>query len=458
MLVPAKSNLRPHLKISRDSPFWFMNLLDRDVLYVMVARASGVAGSGICMLAAVYRLTPEVLGYYYGLLTIASWRLVMDGGMSYLLVRFVAHEWAHLSLRDGRVTGPQGPLERLAHLVRFSFRVYVSLACAFALLVIPIAMFIFKDGSLPRNIWLPGAIALSISTALGLLSLGARSLVEGTNQIALAQKGTLYSNIVGSAVGVGILFSSEPLLSVAVWFACAALVSSLIWLRPMMPFYRLAFSVQNVAIDIRREFLPLLWKSVINMIGALAMFQLLVPITFRVAGAAAAGRVGLMMQLYQASDLFGFSWVQAKNPRMAMHAAKKEFTTLERLTKQIALRATITAGICGAAIFAVLVITIDFFPQYASRLPSLPLAALFLVTAALFQFAHAYAALGRSTKREPFVALSLLVGMVVCVGSYALGSMLGANGVALAYFACITGFMVPATVTIAKRQIRLTAT
>lgn len=439
------------LNPKRTAPRWFTRDLHkptRGEFYAIAAKLMTIGTGGISLILAITVLKPTILGYYYSFLSIAAWRVAMDGGMSYLVVRFMAHEWVHM-LRDGEDTDAAA---RIASLIRFVLPAYALLGLFFGAITLLIGKYWFGGGPLPWAQWFPALAVQAVVVMLNLCALAVRSLVEGINDIVSSNKGTLISTILGAMAGWCVLLFGNPLYAIPIWFGVSALVSMVVWypaLRPVLRFSR--YYHASIRLSWRHEFWPLQWRLVLSMVGAMAMFQLFVPITFGALGPVSAGRIGIALQVFQAIDQLGNVWVQARVPSMAMLAAHRHFQELRGLVARTTINGVLTSLMLAAVTLAGYGLVRAYLPQYGARLCNFMTLVLFLLTSVVFQVEHVQAAVVRCQKKEPFVLLSLLGGALMASMSYIFIRLWSEEGVALAFALCICFFLVPGTMLISRR-------
>ena len=97
------------------------------------------------------------------------------------------------------------------------------------------------------------------------------------------------------------------------------------------------------AIDWRSEILPQQSRLTVSWLLGYAIFASAAPITFRVAGSVAAGRLGVALQIYQAVNGAAGVWITRAQPQMGRLAGAGARASLRRLTLAAGVRSALSA-------------------------------------------------------------------------------------------------------------------
>ena len=417
-------------------------------LYALAAKAASIGTGAMSLVMASTLVSPTLLGYYYGFLTIATWRTAVDGGMSYLIVRFAAHEWGMLPDERHRAHAEA----RLASLVRMIAPVYVGLAVLFGLITYVVGSLMFAAGTLQPSEWRTPLAVLSVVMFLNMLALPARALVEGINDIVASSRGTLVSGVAGACGCWIMLLLDRPMYAVQTWFLITAVLSSAIWFSALRPLWQVCRRASTVAsISFRHEFWPLQSRLTLVIFAGLALYQSFVPVSFWVLGPVSAGRIGMAIQIQQAIDQLGSVWVQARTPAMAILSATQQFATLRRLAWRTLVHSLASAAMAAAGVLGAILLLGPLFGSVFQKLPGFFTLFCFVMTSVVLQFAHVDVAMVRCQKQEPFVALTLITGALTLVFTIAGAYEFGEAGIAVAFLVITAALLVPFTRYIANR-------
>ncbi len=417
-------------------------------IYALAAKAASIGTGAMSLVMASMLVSPTLLGYYYGFLTIATWRTAIDGGMSYLIVRFAAHEWGLMADERRR----EHAEARLASLVRLITPVYFALAILFALGTYAVGSLMFKSGTLQPSEWHVPLIMLSVVMFLNMLALPLRALVEGITDIVASSRGTLFSGIAGACGCWIMLLLHRPLYAVQTWFLITAVLSSAIWFSALRPLWQVCRRASAVAsISWRQEFWPLQSRLTLSMVAGLAMYQAFVPVCFSILGPVSAGRIGIAIQVQQAIDQLGSVWIQARTPAMAILSATQQFGALRRLAFRTLIHSLASAALTAAGVFGAILLLQPYFGSVFQKLPGVFTLICFAVTSVVLQFAHVDVAVVRCQKQEPFVLLIVITGGLTLILSIVGARAFGEAGIAVAFLACSALLLVPFTRYIANR-------
>lgn len=447
MSTPVRSNLLRRLLATAG--------VDGHVAYTLLLRSWSIAAGMLSILLIPLFLSPAQQGYYYTFASILALQIFFELGMGQVVIQIVAHEAVHLQRgEDGRYTGEAEHLARLAMLQALLKRWYMPAGVLFAVAVSTAGFVFFPHGGLPLAHWaLPWAL-LVLSSAVNLVLSWKLAMVEGFARIRDTAQLRLWQSIAGYLLMWLGLVAGCGLWVVAAVPSTAA-VATLLWLR---------IGQAATLLDIRSEqppvrpirwahdILPFQWRIGVSWIGGYFLLHLFTPLTFRQAGAAEAGRLGLAMTMFNAISIVGMSWVNAKAPNFSMLIARRESNALLQLFRGVALRSLAITTTLAAGVMAVAALAGAVGLPLMSRVASLPvlacLAWVTVVNCAIF----ASAGFMRAHREEPMLPVSIAGGTLTALAAW-LGSAHGTFPMMLGYAAVTTFVSLPWTLYILHRYM-----
>jgi len=376
---------------------------------VFIQRSWQAINGFVTIILIAHFLSPVQQGWYYSFVSLAALYTLFDLGLSVVLVQISAQLFVSLRWRTGGAVEGGHPDHFLA-LIGRSSRVYLRLALAFFLLVLPAGILFFgirgNEANLPDDQWLAPWVLLIAITAAGILALPYLSLIEGSGRVAEAYGVRFTQGLLGG-VGCWLVLALGGALWAVVMAPAMGLLVAAVWLITRWPAL-LHASLHNLGKDLewRREIWPLQWRTGLSWLNGYLLTQIYTPILFHTQGAVVAGQMGLSLSIANMLGLLAQSWITQDLPAMTQAVATRNWVGLDKLFRSDLLISIFTYALGALAvggIYAGLQGTV-----YAGRLlPLWPFVGL-LCIGFLGHLASALAAQLRSYTREPLVWVSLL--------------------------------------------------
>ena len=128
-------------------------------------------------------------------------------------------------------------------------------------------------------------------------------------------------------------------------------------------------------------------------------------------------------------------WSTPRGPQFAVMIVRKEYKTIDQLLQRI-IKASLGVLLLGGLGVWLLVYCLNMLnPLLAKRLLPLLPTALLLLGNAVANAWHPTTVYLRAHKREPYVVISIISGIMIGLSSFVLGMKFAANGVAIAFLA-----------------------
>jgi hypothetical protein len=392
---------------------------DPATLFAFLNRAWSIVSTLGFIAIVVVRLSPEIQGYYFTFVSLLVLLQFADMGFAYVLVQFSSHEWVDLRFVQGRIEGAARAKARLGSLIRVAIRWYGA-ACVLFFVVLGAGGHLFFAGAPnPAGIdWQGPWWLLCLLAAVYLLLPPVTGLLEGCHRVLTSQRNQFVANVCGTLVGWATLLGGGELYALAAMFAVRVILGHALNTRAALPLLRLAREPGDAhRIPWRAEFWPLQWRVSVSWLAGFFVYQSFTPIAFQFEGAIAAGQIGVMVQAYQAVNLLASARLSVDQPRMGVLAARGDLPGLRALVRRSIRRNLATAVVIAAAAIVVMIVLKSLAPEIGRRLGSTIGFSVFVVTAVLMQIAIVETAAVRFQKREPFVAVSIIMAALMFIAS-----------------------------------------
>jgi hypothetical protein len=416
------------------------------LLYSLGSKMWIALSSFVSVMLITSFFTSETQGYYYLFSSLIVFHGLFDIGFSLVLIQFVSHEWANLSLSpEGVIKGSPESLTKLQNLVRLGDKWYLFVATAFLLIIgIGGIWFITSESSSEQNdtIMVPW-ILLVTTTSCSILLSPKKALLEGSNNIKECQKIILFSSMVSSLVGwVSIVIGLELYTMFAISLVNALLTLLLIY-KPILPFYQINKSYNVSGYSFNKEFWNQQWRVGISLLLGYFLFQAFTPLAFKLVNSSEAGRIGATMQLYNMVNLVGITWVNIIGPRLGILSAQKNYGEIERLVNRTLLRSILMSGLTFVFIYFVLLIMQSLNLKQLSRFTDFYTLGFILLTGVVIQVSNVMATAIRFQKKEPFMIPTLVSSFLMIAISIFTVKFLGPMGMGFTFFFVISLILVP---------------
>jgi len=418
--------------------------IDRAVGFTMLNRAWSFVSFPLTMYLLTTFFTKEVQGLYYTFASLLFLQSILELGFGTVMLQFVSHEWAKLGFdANGRIEGDDIAAGRLASLLRMSLFWYAGMALIFFLGVGTFGHFFLGQHAGEIDYRLPWWL-LCATISLSFLLVPFRGVLEGSNQVARCQRITLLATICSSLASWLSIYFGAGLYTLAATNGMLLLIGCLLVLPACRPFFGL-MKRPHVVVDFswRREFWPQQWRIGTSWLCGFFMFQSFVPFIYQFHGAAAAGRMGATLQIYNAVNTFAQSWTYAVAPKMGMLAANHDYKGLRMLvrgTYRRSLAASIFFSIAALAVIGLMhLVQLPQAQRFADPLSII----IFLLTLIGMQLPNVETQAVRFQKKEPYLKISISSAALVLLSNAVLGSQFEIRGIVSGFGLVMICFLIP---------------
>ena len=406
--------------------------VDKAIGYTVLARG-WASSAGLVTVALIARfLSPAEQGYYYTFGSLVAMQIIFELGFSVVILQLAAHEAAHLAIgTDGSISGPASAHARLASVLRKSLKWYGVASLLMTIILIPLGWHFFSTspnsgaGVAWRAPWVAIVLAASVTFQIDPIF----SFLEGCGFVSKVARTRLAQSTLGSLFAWSALFFHHGLFAPAGLIGGQA-IAGLVWLffKRRLLVNLLRHSVGPLAIDWWQEVWPFQWRIAVSYASGFFIFQLFNPILFRFAGPAAAGRMGMSINITNAIASIAIAWINTKAAPFGSLIARREFDQLDRLFFRSAAQA-FTLCFTGSIVIWSAALFLELHQiSFAQRLlPPLPFA-LLLLSMNINQMVSSMAVYLRAHKQEKYLANSVAGAVCIALSSYVLGRHFGALG------------------------------
>jgi O-antigen/teichoic acid export membrane protein len=410
--------------------------IDAAIAYTILTRVIQ-ASSGLISIFFITRyLSAHEQGYYYTFASIIAIQIFFELGLSGILTQYTAHEFAHLNLNNNVLEGEDYYKSRLSSLLRFCIKWFgiVSIALFFVLVLLGFLFFSHYGKTATVN-WQKPWVVLCLATSLNLFIDPILAFFDGLGEVKDMAKVRLIQKIANILLlflffGLGFKLYSSALASlIAIGFNYFQ-----VFFSKRMGLLRTIWNVQREwRINYFEEIFPFQWRIALSWISGYFIFQLFNPVLFATDGSVVAGQMGMTLSALGGVLSVSMSWINTKVPLFSKLIAKKEYNELDTIFNKIIKQACFICAVCLILlILGVWFLEYNHYPVGKRFLPIIPLILLAIATF-VNQYVFAIATYLRCHKQEPFLTLSIVMGILTALSTLILGNIFGVYGITIGY-------------------------
>ncbi|MDQ2799899.1 MAG: hypothetical protein M3Y13_09675, partial [Armatimonadota bacterium] len=196
----------------------------------------------------------------------------------------------------------------------------------------------------------------------------------------------------------------------------------------------LAVAPEKRLFNWKLEVWPFQWKIGLSWLSGYFIFRLFVPSLIAMNLPVAAGQMGLSLTMMGAIGGIALAWMTTKSAPFGTLIANRDFSRLDRVFFSCLWQSVTVAAIGGAALLMVVIFLNHIHQPLAHRVLPPQALALLIGTMLVSQVIASEAIYLRAHKQEPFLWLSLGIGVLVAASTYFLGRHYAALGMTAGYF------------------------
>jgi hypothetical protein len=421
--------------------------IDRAIAYTIVGKGFQILAGPITLLLIANFLSPEEQGFYYTFASVINLQIFFELGLSFVILQFASHEKAALTwVGSQKLDGNPVAKKRLASLLRLAIKWYGITAILMMAILIPAGISFLSSNKSAINVPWQSPWALMVVSAGGMLFFSPLlAFLEGCGLVA----GIAYVRAVQSLLGNLFLWSALALKTNLFAAAIPNLVG-IVWIGTWLyRKYRYLFidllnyrkeqstsiKLKDSEISWRNEIFPLQWRIALSWLSGYFIFFLFTPVLFKFYGPVIAGQMGMSLSITSAITGLAISWMSTKASPFGNLIAKKNYTELDRIFFPALWQSSGVAALGGITLLILVWLLHEIHHPVGKRFVELtPLTILCMATVANV-YVYGLSVYLRAHKQEPFLFLSIVNGLFMCVSTFILGKFYGVNGMMIGYLA-----------------------
>jgi O-antigen/teichoic acid export membrane protein len=411
--------------------------IDKAIGYTILGRIVQAGGSIVSLSLIALFLTKEEQGFYYTFGSIMAIQIFFELGFNGIITQYAAHETAHIT---GYAKSDQ-ELERkaqsrLSSLLQFCVKWFSILSLLLFIILLIIGYIFFAKYGHGANVnWQLPWLLLVINTSLSFLLSPIFSFIEGLGKVKEIARLRLVQQLISLTVLWSMLSLGSKLYSAPI--AGIASLGTIVVLLLFSDFKKILFNIWTLLdawkVDYKNEIFPYQWKIAISWMSGYFIFQLFNPVLFATEGAIVAGQMGMTLAVLNGITGLTISWMTTKVPIFSGLIAQEKYSDLDRLFNRTLKQSATINGLSLSAMFIGIYGLRHFNLPIGERfLPYLPLAFM-IIPVFLNQYVSSWATYLRCHKKEPFLVLSVVMGIATSLSTFILGNYFGALGMTAGY-------------------------
>lgn len=427
--------------------------VNRAVVYGIATNFFRMMMGPVTMLLIAAHFSQELQGFYYTFGSVLAMQYFVELSLGNVIVQFASHEWSNLSLSvEGQIVGDPNAHSRLVNLGRLVFQWYLIGGVLSTIGLSLAGYIIFSEKSYPGISWMAPWFVLCLLNGIKFFLIPAWSLLEGCNQVNRVYAYRMNLAIFSALATWMAIAGGTGLWSLVLSTAVGILWSGIFLVRRYRRFFRSFFHHPvGPRIGWRDEIWPMQWRLALASIGGYFIAFFFTPVLFHYHGAAVAGQMGMTWALVSTLAAVATLWTATRVPVFGMLIAKKKYQELDRLFFRVTTFSILILCFGALAIWLFTeLLNLFKYPLATRLLPPLP-TALLLIGQVAMSSTNPLSHYLRAHRREPYLGLSLISGLLIGLMVWWLGSRFGALGAAVAYMAVSTFVTLPYAVIVWHR-------
>ncbi|MEM6599804.1 MAG: hypothetical protein AAF649_00305 [Verrucomicrobiota bacterium] len=389
----------------------------------------------VTMFLIIRYLSPEEQGFYYSFAGVVGIRVFLEAGFAVSITQFAAKEFAGLHFNQNQVlTGNPENLSRLRSIFQKSSRYYSAMGIILSLGLAGGGHLFFSSKSSEVDWQIPWLV-VSVCAGFQFLLTPFWAILEGCDKVADVAIYRLGATIIGFfAAALGLYITQS--IWVAVFGSVAGLLVAYGYI--FLKWRKLLFQVkrkyyQHQQVGWRREIWAFQWKVALSWVSNYIIGTAIPALVFAMAGAVAAGQVGMTIALVRTGGNISSSWTATKMPRLASILAMGKFLEFEKVWRLAAYRSFFIAIIIQPSIVAGYFFLLYLLPGIALRFtPPIEtiLYAFGFIPLAIHVVLLHYT---RASRGEPLLLANVFTALLFLILASILTQFYSSTGVALAF-------------------------
>ena len=430
--------------------------IDGAILYTILARVIQASGGVITVFLIANFLSKEEQGFYYTFASVLAIQIFFELGLGGILTQFVAHEIAHIQMKDNTFRGEQKHISRLVSILHFSMKWYAvfALLLLFTLTLGGGYFFYINTTNIEHIEWKTPWLIVSIFASANLLLSPMMAILQGMHKVKEMARLALIQQVITISISWLSLLLGAGLYVVAINVVVSFIV--LISLYTKTGYFKLLYTLWRLPIFEKisywQEIFPLQWRIALSWASGYFIFQAFNPIVFAFYGPVVAGQVGMTLTILNAILSLVVSWTSTKIPLWSSLIAKKEYGELNNSVSNTVIKSSLVALliIFGALVF---ISGLKYFDlSLKDRFLPLSLCTIFFLSIPVNNIINIWATTLRCFKKEPFLFQSLFIGICCIIEIYISAKRFDIRTLIIGYFLIVTIISLPMAYYIFKKK------
>lgn len=425
--------------------------VDKAIAYTSLLRVIQATGGVVSIIFVARFLTGTEQGFYYTFGSIVAIQIFFELGLNGIITQYVAHEASHLTCKDDRyLDGESKYISRLSSLLHFSVKWYLLFALGLLTTLVIVGYWFFTKYSISNEdiSWRFPWVLLAIGTTLQLLLSPILAYIEGLGMVKDIAKIKLVQQLFGLAFVFGGLCSGlklyVPGINSLLGFIIILHFLSLgkyktillsIWREPIVE-----------KVKYRTEIFPYQWKIALSWVSGYFISQLFNPVIFAIEGPVVAGQMGMTLSALGGITALSLSWMSTKVPLYSGLIELKRYKELDSVFSKALKQSTVINAfllLCFILViffirhFQISIGTLDLGKRFLNYIPMI----LMMIPILVNQFVGSWATYLRCHKKEPYLIVSIVSGVLCCISTVFLCRYFGILGVTGGYCLIVLGLM-----------------
>lgn len=430
--------------------------IDGAILYTTSARIIQAGGGIVTAFLIAKFLSKEEQGFYFTFASVLAIQIFFELGLGGILTQFVAHEMAHIRIKNNTFEGDKKHISRLASILHFSLKWYTVFAFLLLLtLTFGGGYFFYRNTVGIEHIqWKTPWLIVAFFAGGNLLLSPIMAILQGMHKVKeMARLALIQQITVMSISWLGLLLGAKLyVVAINTMVGFIVLVSLYLGGGYAKILYTLWKQPLIEKISYWQEIFPLQWKIALSWASGYFIFQAFNPIVFAFYGPVVAGQVGMTLTILNAILSLVVSWTSTKIPLWSSLIAKKEYKELDNSVGSTLVKSSLVAVlvILGALVFIAGLQYFDFSLGY--RFLPLPLCAVFFLSVPFNNIINTWATALRCFKKEPFLFQAFFIGLCCVSEMYITAKYFTIEVLICGYFLIVTCVSLPMSYYIFKTK------
>jgi O-antigen/teichoic acid export membrane protein len=416
--------------------------VDKAIMFTSSSNIIGAVGSIVSVILVVKYLSGVEQGFYYTFGSIVAIQIFFELGLNGIITQYVAHEVSNLYWKNNNLLqGDSKYMSRLSSLLHFSVKWYLFFASILLFSLIVVGTIFFKRYDVTQGLvrWEAPWVLLAFGTGINLVLSPLIAFIQGLGKVKEIAKIQLIQQVFRlTIIWSGLIFGAKLYVMGAGSFLSACLLIPLLVRKYKSIITDIWNTVIVEKVIYRSEIFPYQWKIALSWISGYFIFQLFNPVLFATEGAVVAGQMGMTLAALNGILSLSLAWITTKVPLFSGLIAQKEYIQLDIIFNRT-LKQSSLINLGALALLAILLFLIRFFSieiggkLLGSRFLNFVPMFFMMIPVFLNQFVAAWATYLRCHKREPFLIISIVAGILCLLSTLLLGKYFGLLGITSGY-------------------------